>query len=214
MNLEKLRWAIFGCGAALFAAAVVGAWQEWASTGLWILVIAGGICLLIAFTADRLTGIDVDYAEKKIGVKLNALVRGDLKVTGLSGAAGIYSFVHNQLGNDPHLSKVKIKLQDDVVKMVKDNAFSQPVDGKEVDRVLSSGSPAERVLVFGLLEGDAKLGYGRSPPPGNHGFEIRQRAVPRLQGHGGALERLYGGPAEGIAQIRQGSPALPGRPRP
>lgn len=157
MNLEKLRWAIFGCGAALFAAAVVGAWQEWASTGLWILVIAGGICLLIAFTADRLTGVDLDYGAKKIGLKLNALVRGDLKVTGLSGAAGTYSFIHNQLGNDPHLAKVKIKLQDDVVKMVRDNAFDNPVGEKEIDRVLSSGSPAERVLVFGLLEGDAKL---------------------------------------------------------
>jgi len=157
MKLDKMRWAIFGCGAALFAAVIAGAGLKWDSTGLWILGIIGCICLLIAYIGHRIKTLDAKHGKSKIGVTLNDEVREDLTVTGLTGAAGTYSFVHNQLGNDENLSEVKVKLQDDIVKMVKANAFSQPVGEEEVDQVLSSGSPAERVLVFGLLEGNAKL---------------------------------------------------------
>jgi len=36
-------------------------------------------------------------------------------------------------------------------------AFAEPVDEAEVDRILTSGSPAARVLVFGLLQADPAL---------------------------------------------------------
>jgi hypothetical protein len=38
------------------------------------------------------------------------------------------------------------------VATVKKNAFNEKVDGAQVDQVLDSGSPAERVLVFGVLQ--------------------------------------------------------------
>jgi hypothetical protein len=157
MILHKLHWAVFACGAALLAVAAVGAARGWSSTGLWVLLIAGGACLLMALIAHRLVGVTVEHGDTKIGFTLDAKVSEDLKVTGLSGAASIYSFVHNQLGKDPDLAEVKVRLQDQIVKMVQDNAFSEPVGSVKVDQVLSSGSPAERVLIFGLLQSDHTL---------------------------------------------------------
>lgn len=157
MKLEKMHWAVLGCGAALLVAAIVGAGLKWDSTLLWILVLGGAICLLIALVAHRLTGVTIKHGDTEASFTLATAVREDLKVTGLTGAAGIYSFIHNQLGDDPRSYKVKVQLQDDVVRMVKNNAFSYPVSADEVDRILSSGSPAIRVLAFGLLEGNAKL---------------------------------------------------------
>lgn len=157
MILQKLHWAVFACGAALLAVAAVGAARGWNSTELWPLVIGGLACLLIALVAHRLTGITVKHGE--IAFTLDEKVREDLTETGLAGTAGTYSFIHNQLGKDPALSSVKIRLQDQVVQMVQENAFSQSrkVDSDKVNQVLSSGSPAERVLVFGLLQRDRTL---------------------------------------------------------
>jgi hypothetical protein len=81
----------------------------------------------------------------------------EIKATGLAGAAATYTFIHNQLAADPELGEVKVTLQDQVVGMVKANAFNDPVDVAEVDQVLASGSAAERVLVFGLLQADRTL---------------------------------------------------------
>jgi hypothetical protein len=156
-SMEKMRWAIFGCGPALFIVAVVGIGLKWDSKYLWILVAAGAACLLIGYVGHRLTRVKIKHGDTTFDFTLATEVREDLKVTGLAGAAGIYSFIHNQLGDDRNSYKVKVKLQDDVVRMVKANAFNHKVDAAEVDEVLSSGSPAERVLVFGLLEGDARL---------------------------------------------------------
>ena len=91
-----------------------------------------------------------------LDAKLDVKVREDVTVTGLTGAAGIYSFVHYQLA-DPKLSSVKVQLQDQIVKMVREKSFSQHVDPKSVDEILNSGSPAVRVLVFGLLQADGGL---------------------------------------------------------
>jgi hypothetical protein len=155
--MTLLRWAVFACGAALLAVTAVGATRGWNSTGLWILGILGVICLLMALIGDKITGIVFKRGKTTIQFKLATKVQADLKVTGLAGAAGIYSFVHNQLGNDPSSYDVKVKLQDQVVATVKTNAFNQPVDSDEVDKVLGSGSAAERVLVFGLLQADRDL---------------------------------------------------------
>ena len=151
------RWVVFACGAALLAVTAVGAARGWNSTGLWIPGILGLICLLLALIGDKITGIVFKRGETTIQFELNTKVQADLKVTGLAGAAGIYAFVHNQLGNDRSSYDVKVKLQDQVVATVKTNAFSQPVDSHEVDKVLGSGSAAERVLVFGLLQADSDL---------------------------------------------------------
>jgi hypothetical protein len=160
-HMILLRWAVFACGVALLAVTGVGAARAWTSTGLWILGILGVLCLLMALIEDKIRELVFEHGGTKVRVKLHDgldnEVQADLDVTGLAGAAGIYSFVHNQLADDPSSYDVKVKLQDAVVATVKKNAFNQPVDSKEVDEVLSSGSAAERVLVFGLLEGDAGL---------------------------------------------------------
>src|SRR5262249_35482788 len=144
-------------GVAVLAVTAVGAALGWNSTGLWILGIFGVICLLMALIAHRLRNITVEHGETKIGFTLDAEVRKDLEVTGLTGASGTYFFIHNQLAKDPDLAEVKIKLQDQVVEMVQANAFSDPVGQDQVEQVLKSGSPAERVLVFGLLQKDGTL---------------------------------------------------------
>jgi len=135
----------------------VGAGQGWKSTGLSILAITGGVCLLMSLIGDKITEIVFKRGKTTIQFKLDNKVQVDLEVTGLAGAAGIYSFVHNQLGNDRSSYEVKVKLQDDLVATVKKNAFNQRVDSDEVDKVLRSGSAAERVLVFGLLQADRDL---------------------------------------------------------
>ncbi len=155
--MTLLRWAVFACGGALLAATAVGAARGWPSTGLWILGILGVICLLMALIGDKITGIVFKRGQTTIQFKLDEKVRVDLKVTGLAGAAGIYAFVHNQLGTDSSSYDMKVKLQDQVVATVKTNAFNQPVDSAGVDKVLKSGSAAERVLVFGLLQADPNL---------------------------------------------------------
>jgi hypothetical protein len=157
MIQQKLHWAVFACGVALLAATAVGAALGWNSTGLWILGIVGVICLLMALIAHRLRNITVEHGETKIGFTLDAEVREDLEVTGLTGASGTYSFIHNQLAKDPDLAEVKKELQDQVVGIVQANAFSDPVGQDKVEQVLKSGSPAERVLVFGLLQSDRTL---------------------------------------------------------
>jgi hypothetical protein len=155
--MTLLRWAVLVCGAAVLAVAAVGAARGWSSTGLWILVVAGAVCLLMALIADKITGIVLKHGNTTLQVELDKTVQADLEVTSLAGAAGIYSFVHNQLGNDPSSKGVKVKLQDQIVAMVKEKSFSQHVDPKSVDEILKSGSPAVRVLVFGLLQGDGTL---------------------------------------------------------
>ena len=157
MTLQKLRWGVFICGVALLAVAAVGAVHGWKSAGLWIVAIVGLVCLLMALIGDKIREIVFKRGKTSIRFKFDNKVQADLKVTGLAGTAGIYSFVHNQLGDDPTSHDVKVKLQDELVATVKKNAFSQPVDSAEVDKVLGSGSAAERVLVFGLLQSDAQL---------------------------------------------------------
>jgi hypothetical protein len=150
--MTLLRWAVLVCGAALLAVAAVGAARGWTSTGLWIPGILGVVCLLMALIGDRIKRIVFKRGKTTVQFELDKTVQADLQVTGLAGAAGIYSFVHNNLGNDPVTRDVKVQLQDEVVATVKKNAFNQPVDSAEVDKVLGSGSAAERVLVFGLLQ--------------------------------------------------------------
>jgi len=159
MILHKLHWAVFACGVALLAAGAVGAARGWTSSGLGFIFGAGLVCLLLALVAHRLVGIDVDRGggHTKIGATLSPTVLQEIKETGLAAAAGVYSFIHNQLAEDPELDDVKVRLQDEIVQMVKKNAFNDPVEVAEVDEVLATGSAAERVLVFGLLQGDRDL---------------------------------------------------------
>jgi hypothetical protein len=110
--MTVFRWGAFICGVALFAVTAVGAKQGWTSTGLWILGILGAVCLLMALVGDKITDIVFTRGKTTIRFKLDTEVQADLEVTGLAGAAGIYSFVHNQLGNDPSSYEVKVKLQD------------------------------------------------------------------------------------------------------
>jgi hypothetical protein len=159
MILRGLHWAVFGAGIALLAVAATGVARSWDGKGVGILTAAGLICLLLALVAHRLTGVTVDHGKEgtKIGFALATTVVAEIKATGLAGAAATYSFIHHQLAADPGMSEVKIQLQDEVVRMVQANAFARPVDAAEVDRVLASGSAAERVLVFGLLQSDHSL---------------------------------------------------------
>jgi hypothetical protein len=159
MILKKLHWAVFACGVALLAVGAVGAARGWTSTGLGFIFGVGLVCMLLALVAHRLTGVKIDRGggHTKIGFELNPTVLQEIKETGLAAAAGVYSFIHNQLAEDPDLNDVKVRLQDQVVQMVKEKAFNEPVKVAEVDEVLESGSAAERVLVFGLLQGDRDL---------------------------------------------------------
>ena len=157
MTLQKLRWGVLICGVALLAVTAVGAARGWKSGGLEIIAPVGVVCLLLALIGDKIREIVFKYGKASVQLKLNDVVESEVKVTGLAGMAGIYSFVHNQLGNDPVSYDVKVRLQDELVATVKENAFDRPVDAAEVDKVLTSGSAAERVLVFGLLQADRDL---------------------------------------------------------
>jgi hypothetical protein len=159
MILHKLHWAVFACGVALLAVGAVGAARGWTSTGLGFIFGVGLVCMLLALVAHRLTGVKIDRGggHTKIGFELNPTVLQEIKETGLAAAAGVYSFIHNQLAEDPDLNEVKVRLQDQVVQMVKDNSFNQKIVPAEIDKVLTSGSQAERVLIFGLLQSDGTL---------------------------------------------------------
>jgi hypothetical protein len=163
MPFQKfMRVVVLVIGLALLVVTCIGAARGWNSTGLEILGILGAVCLLMALAVDRLTQIIFKRGKTEIGFtladSLDAKVTKDLAVTGLAGAAGTYSFIHNQLvGTDENLKRVKVQLQDQVVKMVQKNAFDHKVDGPQVDKVLSTGSPAERVLIFGLLQTNGQL---------------------------------------------------------
>jgi hypothetical protein len=156
MILKVLRWGVFICGAALLAVVAVGAARGW-KNGLTVLGVIGIVCLLLALIADRIRGVVFKHGKSSVRFELSEEVKADLAETGLAGSAAIYSFVHYQLGNDPASYDVKVELQDAVVETVKRNAFSHPVDSEEIDKVLESGSQAERVLVFGLLQNDSTL---------------------------------------------------------
>lgn len=165
MILKRLHWAVAGCGVALLAAGVVGAARSWASRGLMTIFAAGLICLLLALVAHRLEEVRVEHGSDgtKIGFTLSRMddlspaVVGELKETGLTGAAATYAFVHNQLADDPASTEVKVRLQDKLVALVKENAFAEPINAERVEQVLISGSPAERVLAFGLLQSDPQM---------------------------------------------------------
>jgi hypothetical protein len=162
---DRLRWTAVGLAVVLFAAGMVGVGRGWAWQGLLVVFGAGLMCLLLALVAHRLIGVQVEHGNDGTKVAfvldraegLTPTVVRELQETGLTGVAATYAFVHNQLADDPGSTAVKIKLQDQLVAMVKANAFNEPIDANRVERALTTGSPAERVLAFGLLQSDPQL---------------------------------------------------------
>jgi hypothetical protein len=47
-----------------------------------------------------------------------------------------------------------VRLQDDVVRLVQDNAFEHPVTANQITDIVQNGAPAARVLAFGLMATD------------------------------------------------------------
>jgi hypothetical protein len=153
MKNPLLHWFVAAVGALLLVVGVIGAARAWSAKGLAYIFAAGVICLLLALVADRITTITGEKGADgsvKIGVVLKELVTAEVNKIGFSGLASIYAFVHHQL-TDPDLKTVKVSLQDQLVKIAQQNAFSEPVDQQAITTTLQNGQPSERVLAFGLL---------------------------------------------------------------
>ena len=147
-------------GLVVLVAGVIGAANEWPTPGLMIVFAAGVACLVVALVADRVAGVKVGFdgdGRTTVHFELSPVLLDDINETGLPAAAAIYSFVHTQLADDPGSLDVKVKLQDEVVKVVQQNAFNRPVGAAEIEQVLATGTQAERVLAFGLMQRDTTL---------------------------------------------------------
>ena len=160
MTSRAIYWFAAAIGLAILVGGIIGAANDWPTPGLVIVFTAGVTCLLVALVADRLAMVDVAHDQDgrtTVSFKLSPMVVDDINETGLPAAAAIYSFVHTQLADDPGSADVKVKLQDQVVKVVQQNAFNRPVGAAEIEQVLASGTQAERVLAFGLMQRDTTL---------------------------------------------------------
>ena len=157
---RSIRWFVAALGLVVVAAGVAATAAGWPAPGLVAVFAAAVACLTVADAdADAGAGVvdDEDDGRTAFRLELSPMVVEDILETGLPAAAAIYSFVHTQLADDDRSRDVKVRLQDQVVRMVQRNAFSRPVGAAEIERVLASGTQAERVLAFGLMQGDTTL---------------------------------------------------------
>jgi len=155
-----ISWLVAALGLVLLVAGLVGAAAGWAVPGLVIVFVAGVTCLVAALVVGRPAAVQAGGdAEGRTAFRfeLSPMVVEDILETGLPAAAAIYSFVHTQLADDARSRDVRTRLQDQVVKVVQQNAFNRPVGAAEIERVLATGTQAERVLAFGLMQGDTSL---------------------------------------------------------
>lgn len=160
MTSRRIYWFVAALGLVVLLAGIVGAANGWPTPGLLIVFVAGVACLLVALVADRLAVLHVGRdgnGTTTVRFELSPMVMDDINETGLPAAAAIYSFVHTQLADDPGSLDVKVRLQDQVVRVVQQNAFNRPVGAAEIEQVLATGTQAERVLAFGLMQRDTTL---------------------------------------------------------
>ena len=154
-----MRWTILAVGVVVIAGGVWSVQSGWAWPGPGAILATGLACLLLAVTADRITSVKVDAKNKavSIGLALAEDARKEITQLGLSGLAATYAFVHHQLANDPESLDLKIRLQDQLVDIARANSLSEAVSATEIADAITSGPPAERVLAFGILEGNPHL---------------------------------------------------------
>lgn len=154
MNHRALvQWTVALAGLGLLVAFIVGAASEWAVAGLTAVGIVAFLCFPLALESHRI----VSVAWGKLGVKFTSVEGEEAKKTLFGNVASTYAFVHNSLGQDDKVAEVKIHLQDELVGIARANAFSEPVDAADVAAAVKQGTPAERVLAFGVLTGDTSL---------------------------------------------------------
>ena len=154
-----MRWTILAVGVVVIAGGVWSVQSGWAWPGPGAILATGLACLLLAVTADRITSVKVDAKNKavSIGLALAEDARKEITQLGLSGLAATYAFVHHQLANDPESLDLKIRLQDQLVDIARANSLSEAVSATEIAEAITSGPPAQRVLAFGILEGNPHL---------------------------------------------------------
>jgi hypothetical protein len=160
MTSRRIYRFVAVLGLVVLAVGIIGAASGWPTPGLLIVAVAGVACLLVALVADRLATADVGghgNGRTTVRFELSPTVMADINETGLPAAAAIYSFLHTQLADDPGSLDVKVRLQGQVVSVVQQNAFNRPVGAAEIEQVLATGTQAERVLAFGLMQRDTTL---------------------------------------------------------
>jgi hypothetical protein len=151
-------------GVGLIAAGVLGTAIHWPTSSVVSLLIVGVVCLFLALTGDRIRSFRANVLKGQIdfGVDpdLTPQTVEELNDAGLKGFAATYAFIHNQFADiaSPELNDIKVKLQDEIVRRVKQNSFTRAARAEDVRAAVESGSPAERVLAFALIQGDPDLG--------------------------------------------------------
>ena len=154
-----MRWTILAAGGLLLLAGVWGVTEGWPWSGYLAALLVGFLCQVLAVVADRIREVKADL--KSGTVTINAALvedaRKEITKLGLSGLAATYAFVHHQLANDPESLDLKIRLQDQLVDIARANSLSEAVSATEIADAITSGPPAERVLAFGILEGNPHL---------------------------------------------------------
>ncbi|MER7609177.1 hypothetical protein [Nocardioides sp. NPDC127503] len=158
-RITAYQWVAIVVALAILATGVIGVAYDWATIRYGVLFAVGLACLVFGLFGDRITNIDlsIDKGAPSINITMDSELKpgvvAELNDTGLAGVAATYTFVHNQLADDEGSHKTKVLLQDQLIELVRRNAFNQPIDEAEVNRALTRGSPAERVLAYGFLLG-------------------------------------------------------------
>jgi hypothetical protein len=174
-------------GLSLVVALITGVSKNWAKAGLGLLLIGALLCFLVSLEGHRLVQIAFG---KRVDIRLTQELDAEVADTTFGNVAATYAFVHNQLGRDDRAQKLKIELQDRLVEIARENAFTSKFDAGETRKAIMEGTPAERVLAFGLLAGDTSLAnkdlleHGiRQPRSGNeqyHALLATKAAWPTL----------------------------------
>lgn len=160
---KVFQWVAIAIAAAILAVGAIGVAKDWTTVRYSVLFVVGLVCLVFGLFGDRITNVVISMVKGVPSIdismerELQPRVVADLKDTGLAGVAATYTFVHNQLAEDPESHATKVRLQDQLIDLVRSNAFNQPIDEAEVNRVLTTGSPAERALAYGYLLGNPDL---------------------------------------------------------
>ena len=157
-------WIVALGGAALLVVAASELIGGDADAGVPWLVLAGGFLLVGPIFFDRLTRLSVgpDGLHFHLSQQIESLDARDTAVRidrwggGLAEAAATYASAHTLLAGD-EMRAARIRVQDHFVETAAASALVQRYNKAEVRRLFREGPPVVRVLVLGLMLGDASL---------------------------------------------------------
>lgn len=156
MKRRTIQIIAIAIGVALVIAAIAGLSASWPLPGVFIVLGFAVLFVVVALESHRIGGVSA-APDGTLELSFVQDLPTPPATSEFEKVAQTYAFVHNALGTEPDVRDVKVRLQDELVDLARTHSFATPVGPERIDQILASGSQAERVLVFGVLQGNLRL---------------------------------------------------------